>query len=403
MVINIVRGQNQIGGSIVEISTESTRIFLDVGVNLDGNSKNDFPNIEGLFSGKKRCDGVFISHYHSDHIGLLEQLIKDIPIYMGEKAYKVYSAAANYRDKEVGFTANFLYDNQKIVIGDISLTPFQCDHSAFDSYMFLIEADNKTVLYTGDFRANGRLDYQSLLENLPEVDAVIVEGTTLSREIEKENIEEKQLEDIAIKYMETHTGPAFILMSAMNVDRMITAYNVALKTNRLFLEDIYTADIAMAAGNSAPQPNVEKNVRVFTTGGTKQYERLVEYGSAKIGKHEIAKKPFLMCVRQSMKNYLDKLNELLSFDDGVLFYGMWKGYMEQPELQEFLTFMEDKGVKVHILHTSGHADSWTIDKLIQDISPKIIIPVHTENEKWFDRYIGKCEVVYGKSEIILHN
>ena len=40
-------------------------------------------------------------------------------------------------------------------------------------------------------------------------------------------------------------------------------------------EDIYTADIAMAAGNSAPQPNVEKNVRVFTTGGTKQYERLV--------------------------------------------------------------------------------------------------------------------------------
>lgn len=401
MRILIHRGRNQIGGSIVEVSTESTRIFLDVGVNLDDNKKNDFPNIEGLFSGEKRCDAVFISHYHSDHIGLLEQVIKDIPIYMGEKAYKVYSAAADYRDNVIGFVANFLYDNQKVVIGDMYITPFLCDHSAFDSYMFLIEADNRKVLYTGDFRANGRLDYQNLLANLPEVDVVIIEGTTLSREVEKENIEEELLEDIAIDYLKSHTGPAFIMMSAMNVDRMITAYNVAQKTNRLFLEDIYTANIAMAAGGSAPQPDIEKNVRVFTTGGTKQYERLLEYGNARIGKYEIAKKSFLMCVRQSMKNYLDKLNELLSFDNGVLFYGLWKGYMEQPELQEFLHYMEDKGVKVHILHTSGHADSWTIDKLIQDISPQIIIPIHTENEKWFERYAEKCEIIYESNRIEL--
>ena len=29
--------------------------------------------------------------------------------------------------------------------------------------MFLIEADGKSVLYTGDFRANGRLDYGELV------------------------------------------------------------------------------------------------------------------------------------------------------------------------------------------------------------------------------------------------
>jgi len=78
---------------------------------------------------------------------------------------------------------------------------------------------------------------------------------------------------------------------------------------------------------------------------------------------------------------------------------MWKGYMEQPELQEFLYYMESKGVKIHVLHTSGHADSWTIDKLIQDVSPKIIIPVHTENEKWFDKYSTKHEIVYEKKEV----
>ena len=95
---------------------------------------------------------------------------------------------------------------------------------------------------------------------------------------------------------------------------------------------------------------------------------------------------FIMCVRSSMKGYLERLNELMSFENGVLFYGMWKGYMEQPYMKDFIEFMQSKGVKLHILHTSGHADSMTIDRLIQKIKPKIIIPVHTENAEWFERY-----------------
>lgn len=399
MKIHIHRGQQQIGGSIIEISSSSNRIILDVGNNLNNNINEAAPNIAGVFTGKKDCDAVFISHYHSDHMGLLASLIDDIPVYMGEKAYKVYEASANYRGKDIGFSPNFIYDNEPVVVGDISLTPILCDHSAFDSYMFLIKVDNKTVLYTGDFRANGRLDFTNLLSKLPKVDAVIIEGTTLSREIAQRNIEEQQLEDIATNYLKFHNGPAFIMMSAMNVERIVTAYNAAKKTNRIFLEDIYTADIAMSAGSFAPKPNVDEGIRVFTTGGEKQYEMLIQYGDAKIGKYEISKTPFLMCIRQSMRNYLIKLNELVSFEDGVLFYGMWKGYMEDPKLQEFLSFMQDKGLKLHILHTSGHADEMTIDKLIREICPKVIIPVHTENEKWFDRYSDTSEIVNGKNII----
>ena len=42
--------------------------------------------------------------------------------------------------------------------------------------------------------------------------------------------------------------------------------------------------------------------------------------------------------------------------------------MEQPEMQEFLDFMVSKGVKLHVLHTSGHADSKTIEKIIEKTS-----------------------------------
>lgn len=401
MNITIIRGQNQIGGSIVLIETDTTKIYFDVGINLDESTRVEVPQIEGLFYGQKDCNGVFISHYHSDHIGLLPSLLPDIPIYMGEKAYNIYATAANYRGREISFIPVFLYDKKEIQIGNITIMPLRCDHSAFDSYMFLITADGKTVLYTGDFRANGRLDFETLLSELSNIDAVIIEGTTLSRETLKENIEEETLEEIAQNYLIKHTEPAFIMMSAMNIDRLITAYNVAQNTNRLLLEDIYTAEIASAACGNILAPNKDKQIRVFTTGGDKQYEKLQQYGNAKIGKYEMSKKPFVMCVRQSMKNYLEKLNEVLSFEGGILFYAMWKGYMEQPDMQNFIRYMQNKGVKLHILHTSGHADALTLDRLIEAANPKMIIPIHTENAKWFEKYSDKCKVIYNEKIIYI--
>lgn len=384
MNIKIHRGQNQIGGSIIEISSNQARIFLDIGIELDEGKDVEVPQIEGLFCGEKNCDAVIISHYHSDHIGLIDYILPDIPVYMGNEAYKVMKAAYDYRDIEINFEPVFIEDGKEFIIRDIKITPFLCDHSAFGSYMLLIETNGETALYTGDFRANGRMDFNKLLDKIPCVDNLIIEGTTLSREENIENIPEEKLEEIAVNYLKNYNGPVFIMMSAMNIDRVVTAKNIAKRTNRVFLEDIYTADITTSIGMS------KENTRVFMTGGGKQYEMLQKYSGVKTGKDEIARTPFVMCIRSSMKNYLSKLNELISFENGVLFYGMWKGYLERTGTRDFIAFMEKKGVKTHILHTSGHADSKTIDKLIADVKPKRIIPVHTENAKWFDRYKDVC-------------
>ena len=68
MNITIHRGENQIGGNIIEISTDTTRILLDVGRELDEEEVR-LPDIDGLFD-DPAFDAVFISHYHGDHIGL---------------------------------------------------------------------------------------------------------------------------------------------------------------------------------------------------------------------------------------------------------------------------------------------------------------------------------------------
>lgn len=317
---------------------------------------------------------------------------------MGEKAFKILKSAYEYRKLDLNFTPKYIYHNQTIKIGNISVTPILCDHSAFDSYMFIIEAENKRILYTGDFRANGRADFNKLIDELPEVDAVIIEGTTLTRDNNIQNIEEKKLEKIAVNYLKKYDGPAFVMMSPMNVDRLKTVENISKRTNRILLEDLYTAKIAAASDCVVPDKN--KNIRVFMTKGDSEYDELCKYGNAKISRESISKQKFIMCIRSSMKNHLEKLSKLVSFKNGVLFYGMWKGYMEQPQINDFIDFMKNKGVRLHILHTSGHADSMTIDKLIKKVKPKFILPIHTENADWFNKY-GKDSFIVNDEEMYL--
>lgn len=71
---------------------------------------------------------------------------------------------------------------------------------------------------------------------------------------------------------------------------------------------------------------------------------------------------------------------------------MWDGYKVKEDIAEFLQFMQDKGVRIVDLHTSGHADAETVHKLIRDIAPKYIIPVHTENADWFNQCEGRTVI-----------
>ena len=397
MEINIIRGQNQIGGSIIEVSSKNTKIILDVGSNLD-DKEIVVPEIEGLFKGEAKYDGVLISHYHSDHEGLATKILPEIPIYMGEKSYEIHKVTREYIKKEYLKEPKTFKPEEEFLIGDIKITPYLCDHSAFDSHMFLLECEGKKILYTGDFHSNGRKFFQSLLNKLPKVDALITEGTNLSNDkIGKINLTEKELEKKGIEILEGNDRPVFVLMAATNIDRIVTFYKIANATKRLFLLDTYAGQITATIGGNIPNPRTFFNVKIFQTSSSK-HDILENYPKNKIWKNKIAKSNFLMCVRTSMKKYLESYPNEFSFEGCTLFYSMWEGYKKQEDTKEFLKFMEEKGVKIISLHTSGHADEKDFDKLIKKVEPKIIIPVHTENSEWFKRY-ENCEVIYDKNII----
>ena len=397
MEINIIRGQNQIGGSIIEISSKSTKIILDIGSNLE-DKEIVVPEIDGLFKGETKYDGVLISHYHSDHVGLATKILSEISIYMGEKSYQIHKVSNEYMRKEYLKEPKIFKAEEEFHIGDIKITPYLCDHSAFDAYMFLLDCEGKKILYTGDFRSNGRKSFEPLLRKLLKVDVLITEGTNLSNDkIRKRNLTEKELEKKGIEILEGNNRPVFVLMAATNIDRIVTFYKIANATKRLFLLDTYAGLITDTVGGNIPNPRTFSNVRMFLTNQNK-YKILENYPKNKIGRKGIVNSNFMMCIRSSMKQYLENRSKEFSFEGCVLFYSMWEGYKKEKNTKEFLEFMEEKGVKIISLHTSGHADEKDFDKLIKKVEPKIIIPVHTENSEWFKRY-EHCEIICDKNII----
>lgn len=390
MKINIIRGQNQIGGNIVEITTNTTKILLDIGCELESEN-TELPNIEGLFD-CKGYDSIFITHYHGDHMGLAYSIYDEIPLYIGEKSYKIIKASDEYKAVKTISPTGFMVHKTPVQIGDMTVTPYLCDHSAFDSYMILVEAEGESVLYTGDFRSNGRKPFEWLLKQLPtKVDTLICEGTTLSREGYK-NETEQELESRAIELFSKNNAPIFVLQSSMNIDRIVTIFRAAKRCNRLLLQDLYMAEITNAIGGSIPNPNSFPEVKTFITRAYNKehfrYKLFNKYGMNKISKEQISKSKFVMCVRTSMDEYLKTLSKKVSFKGGLLIYSFWSGYKEQPKMKEFLKDCEDLGLEIITLHASGHADPQTIKELIKHTNPTRIAPIHTENSAWFEAEYG---------------
>ena len=395
MNITIHRGQNQIGGSIIEIASDTTKIILDAGSELD-EEVPVAPQIDGLFSGQAAYDAVFISHYHGDHLGLCDQVLPEIPIYIGKGAADVTNAARRYLNKPEYAFASYYKTGKTITSGDLNITPYLCDHSAFDSYMFHIACGEKTLIYSGDFRSNGRKSFSHLLRKLPHADVLIIEGTNLSRASTPPKTE-VDLEQLAVEKISKTDAPVFILQAATNIDRLVTAFKAARRSNRVLIQDLYMAEVASAAGENIPNAKTFSGVRVFITNDWNGRHELLDqkYQKTKIGRTGIAKQRFVMCVRPSMKSYLDRLSEEIPFEGGILFYSMWGGYKEKEDIADFLRFMQEKGVQVMDLHTSGHADGETIQALVNDVNPDYIIPVHTENAEWFEQF-GNYSVIHNK-------
>lgn len=230
MKLCIHRGTHQIGGIAAEISTASTRILIDMGdeLSLDPNFVSAPLNIPGVTDGNGHCAAVLFTHYHGDHTGQMLRIRPEIPIYAGALAKDIMRLSAERGGQKNEAlckrieTIRTFSAGVPFLIGDIQITPFCIDHSACDSYLFLIEADGKRLLYTGDFRLHGvrgNVMDKILDRRIGKVDVVVTEGTTVSRS-EHEVVTEWDLQKRVKAYLRQYKY-VFVLCATTNLDRIL--------------------------------------------------------------------------------------------------------------------------------------------------------------------------------------
>ena len=380
MKITIHRGTHQIGGTITEIQTKEARIFIDMGEELPNDDKQSSPiDIEGVTTTNVNCDAVFFTHNHGDHIGMFSRINKSIPLYIGEVSKEIYltlqkylkSTHLDHLEQIITFKAL-----DKISIKDIIVTPLLVDHSAYDAYMFIIEADDKRVLHTGDFRNHGYKGkglFKVLSVYAKDIDILITEGTTLSRG-NQPILTESDLKNKAEKLL-SEKKYVFVLCSSTNIDR-ISAFYQANPHGKYFVCDEYQKDILGI---------VEKHGAKYTD--LYQYKNVHIYSSKLVS--SLKAQGFCMLVRNNRK--FAKIMKQFDPTECLVIYSMWQGYLDgkNNDLKDFLNDYQWIS-----LHTSGHASQETIQKVIGLLNPKVgVIPIHSENPEMLNHLRVSSRVI----------
>ena len=366
MNIIIHRGTHQIGGSAIEISTKSTRIIMDFGneLSLDEKYIPENLDIEGVTAGVPNCDGIVISHYHMDHLGQLTSALPNIPLYMGELSKEIALIGSEYQDKDLYLRllgANTFRGGEAFTIGDIHIRPLVIDHSAADSYMFVIEAEGKCVLYTGDFRMHGLRHH--VLEKLVstyigKVDVLITEGTSLARDTDEHISEAAVLEDIS-SYIQDGKY-VFVMCSSTNIDRIMGIWQ-NMPTDKVLICDAYQKRIL---------DTVIDNV-YYESSLYRRHDSPLVLNKGPYPKYYMDH-GFVSLVRGT-ENFVSHIKEFPK-DDVRIIYSMWTGYIEENLLlQDLLNTYPS-----YICHASGHVSKNDLVQFMELVNPDIVIPVHTD-------------------------
>lgn len=414
MKIKVHRGLDQIGGCITEISTETSRIFIDFGQNLPGNGEPTTPEedetlVKKIFAqNKKQYEAVFYTHGHEDHVGLFEYIPEDVSQYMSEGTkglleikYDVLYEGADLKvneflEKECDSLEysdalnRLIYADNKckllnkiqvwqrtsprkvlecICIGDIKVTPFFNCHSIYDSHMFFIEADDKRIWHMGDYREHGYLGkglIPTLKKYATDIDVLITEGTMLKREDKciHERIVSYKMQNVmrAFKYV-------FVLASATDIERLAAIKRASIDAAK----PLYISSLFM-----------KKTMVYFTERESKLSKGLFSFEPLFYNDRMLKKLKqtgMTMVVGTSQMKCVKGLLDKLPQEETLLIYSSWDGYYKDPEqvkvnpkYKEF----RDMFYNVVDIHTSGHADRQTIEKVIKTVKPKEVVCIHKE-------------------------
>lgn len=431
MKLTIHRGTHEIGGSCIELEAKNTRIILDIGMPLvdERGEQFDFrpyrklsgpeliekkilPNVKGLYrfdNNTKPIDALLISHPHLDHFGFMNFVNPSIPLYMSKGCHKLIELSYYFNEAKFDFTKIEIVAPWKTFeINGLTIMPYLVDHSGFDALAFMIDAEEKRIFYSGDFRGHGRkhIVFDKIIKDPPKnIDYLLLEGSHIEEQ-DGDCDTEDDVEVRLIELLKDKNKLYFIATSSQNIDRIVSIYRACKEAGRVFVIDPYTALILEAAKSvsfAIPQHDWGENIKVLFVENrhTKIMQKdgiLDKFKKSEVKYEDIIKDKGKYLIKDiyAVRN---KFAADKNLTDTTLVYSMWDGYIEDDE--KLRLFWEENKVPVIHVHTSGHAHVADLKKFAEALSPKSIIPIHTFEADKFPSLFKNVRLLKDGEELII--
>lgn len=407
--MSFFNGLREIGGTFVAIETDKAVCMFDFGFAVQKNNDSKILNrkknyaadyirlgmltpFDGIYDKKtakkvglkaygetdKKCFFI-ISHMHIDHMGGLGSLAKEVPVYMSEESLKLYRRLEENNDVQDGGHDNCIgvpY-GESFSVEDITVEVVPIDHDVIGACGYLITTPDGKVCYTGDYRFHGYHPERTrdFANKCKGADYLITEGVTLSFEdIDILSLEEPEKDDrteygLLDKMTElSHAENQLIVINPYNrnVERIHNLINVISKAGRKLVLDGVQADYV-----SSLYPKDKIYVYKPTLGKKKKFEDWEV-----VTRKEIMDNPKDYVLQLDYQNQYELLDLVKVTSLYVHMDGAPLGDFD-PSFAKMKGFLEDLKIPYLNLGIAGHARPYYIRWMIDTISPKTLIPLHS--------------------------
>ncbi|MCS7201468.1 MAG: exonuclease [Dictyoglomus sp.] len=305
-------------------------------------------------------------------------------------------------------------------LGPFEIKAFPVDHSIPGALSFGVKTSSGWIVYTGDLRIHGRnaeltRKFLEELKKIP-IKVLLCEGTHPDL---KNLHSEDDVKETAYRIVKSAKSYVIADFGSRNIDRLITFLEIGKETGRkllLTLKDIYLLESLSLLG--FPDPLEDEYITFYLepkgryeTWEENLIERYMRVQGKGINSEELKKNPrdYILCI-----SYYDfhLLLDILP-NSGVYIFSSSEAYNEemridQQKIENWLKYfnLEIRGNLVEKreespLHASGHIHEEGIIEIIESSKPEILIPIHTKNKNFFEKFKGFCKVLFpNKGEIV---
>jgi len=425
-------GVGEIGGNKFLLRDRDTAVILDFGMGFsDGadyfdsvieprqvNGAGDLfefgllPEIPGMYSEKALqntairhvepdIDAVVLSHYHTDHTERIKYLDPRIPVFCGETTSLIHEAYSESGGSPLDdHELRTFRTGDRFKVGSMEFVPIHVDHSIPGAYGFVIHFSEGTLAYTGDFRFHGHAGSMTGefmdAAKAASPDVLLSEGTRVSNEDAKENMSEDTVMMEATRMVKESSNLVMSTFRGNDVDRIRTFYEAARASGRQLVVSMKTAAVLekLAKDQGISVPRVGKDVLVYVrrkrTGRLEdkdymQWERrFLNEGLSAQGVKGRQRELFLHLDAWNFPEVID----IKPDRGGTYIHSATEAYNEEGEREEsvIMNWTENMGFIYHQLHASGHAPKEEVERMVNGIFARKVVPVHTEHPELFNDF-----------------